>query len=430
MRGIYVKKKPFLVGLLIFLIIEIFIGGADSIGFAVMRLIVCFLFVYCVYRGLNEEFISNTYLLFSITPLSLLLYSEKMSSYYFEKLEYKTWILAIINILAFILTLNYGIKKKRNKISSNEEIIVANCKSANITLHIILITVISKIPFVASILGISFPLKSVLGFFSFIGIALAFRTKKKWLIAFTIIMNMVSWVQDFNKTRLMYLVMTVLVSLEAYFIKTKKDRARLIVGLGIVAFFVLVVSFPLKSFTRAGGSFADFFGNMAEISANAFTKYDARISFSGPQILKMPYMYLVSAWNNVQYVMNTQPECTYGLWTLKPLLGYLQIDGRFADYYQLIPSSSFNTFTYITVLFKDFGYYGSIIGSVFLGLYVSSRYSKMKIEASGFDVAAYGLVAMATLEMFFSNHFFSLSYPFTVLIIGYLYKKIFKLEGY
>ena len=430
MRGIYVKKKPFLVGLLIFLIIEIFIGGADSIGFAVMRLIVCFLFVYCVYRGLNEEFISNPYLLFSITPLSLLLYSEKMSSYYFEKLEYKTWILAIINILAFILTLNYGIKKKRNKISSNEEIIVANCKSANITLHIILITVISKIPFVASILGISFPLKSVLGFFSFIGIALAFRTKKKWLIAFTIIMNMVSWVQDFNKTRLMYLVMTVLVSLEAYFIKTKKDRARLIVGLGIVAFFVLVVSFPLKSFTRAGGSFADFFGNMAEISANAFTKYDARISFSGPQILKMPYMYLVSAWNNVQYVMNTQPECTYGLWTLKPLLGYLQIDGRFADYYQLIPSSSFNTFTYITVLFKDFGYYGSIIGSVFLGLYVSSRYSKMKIEASGFDVAAYGLVAMATLEMFFSNHFFSLSYPFTVLIIGYLYKKIFKLEGY
>lgn len=430
MRGIYVKKKPFLVGLLIFLIIEIFIGGADSIGFAVMRLIVCFLFVYCVYRGLNEEFISNPYLLFSITPLSLLLYSEKMSSYYFEKLEYKTWILAIINILAFILALNYGIKKKRNKISSNEEIIVANCKSANITLHIILITVISKIPFVASILGISFPLKSVLGFFSFIGIALAFRTKKKWLIAFTIIMNMVSWVQDFNKTRLMYLVMTVLVSLEAYFIETKKDRARLIAGLGIVAFFVLVVSFPLKSFTRAGGSFADFFGNMAEISANAFTKYDARISFSGPQILKMPYMYLVSAWNNVQYVMNTQPECTYGLWTLKPLLGYLQIDGRFADYYQLIPSSSFNTFTYITVLFKDFGYYGSIIGSVFLGLYVSSRYSKMKIEASGFDVAAYGLVAMATLEMFFSNHFFSLSYPFTVLIIGYLYKKIFKLEGY
>ena len=430
MRGIYVKKKPFLVGLLIFLIIEIFIGGADSIGFAVMRLIVCFLFVYCVYRGLNEEFISNPYLLFSITPLSLLLYSEKMSSYYFEKLEYKTWILAIINILAFILALNYGIKKKRNNISSNEEIIVANCKSANITLHIILITVISKIPFVASILGISFPLKSVLGFFSFIGIALAFRTKKKWLIAFTIIMNMVSWVQDFNKTRLMYLVMTVLVSLEAYFIETKKDRARLIAGLGIVAFFVLVVSFPLKSFTRAGGSFADFFGNMAEISANAFTKYDARISFSGPQILKMPYMYLVSAWNNVQYVMNTQPECTYGLWTLKPLLGYLQIDGRFADYYQLIPSSSFNTFTYITVLFKDFGYYGSIIGSVFLGLYVSSRYSKMKIEASGFDVAAYGLVAMATLEMFFSNHFFSLSYPFTVLIIGYLYKKIFKLEGY
>lgn len=430
MRGIYVKKKPFIVGLLLFSIIEILIGGADSIGFAAMRLIVCFLFVYCVYHGLNEEFISNPYLVFSITPLSLLMYSEKISPYYLEKLEYTTWILAIVNILAFVMSLNYGINKYRNRTERNEETIKVNCKSTNITLHIILITIISKIPFVANALGIAFPLKSVLGFFSFIGIALAFRTKKKWLIAFTIIMNMVGWLQDFNKTRLMYLVMTVLVSLEAYYIKTKKDRLRLIAGFGIVAFFILVVSFPLKSFTRAGGSFADFFGNITEISANAFTKYDARISFSGPRVLQMPYMYLVSAWNNVQYVMQTQPECTYGLWTLKPILGYLQLDGIFADYYQLIPSSSFNTFTYITVLFKDFGYYGSIFGSVVLGLYVSSRYCKMKIQASGFAIATYGLVAMATLEMFFSNHFFGLSYPFTILIIGYIYKKIFKLEGY
>lgn len=430
MRDIYVKKKPFLVGLLLFLIIEILTGGADSIGFAIMRLIVCFLFAYCVYCGLNEEFLSNPYLLFSITPLSLLLYSEKISLYYFEKLEYKTWILAIINILAFVITLNYGIKKNKNRTNSNEEIVEMDCKSVNITLHIILITIISKIPFISRTLGISFPLKSILGFFSFIGIALAFRTKKKWLIAFTIIMNMASWIQDFNKTRLMYLVMTVLVSLEAYYIKTKKDRIRLIVGVGVAAFFVLVVSFPLKSFTRAGGSFLDFFGNLTEISATAFSKYNSRIEFSGPQVLQMPYMYLVSAWNNVQYVMNTQPECTYGLWTLKPILGYLQLDGMFTDYYQLIPFSLFNTFTYITVLFKDFGYYGSIIGSVILGLYVSSRYRKMRIEASGFDVATYGLVAMATLEMFFSNHFFSLSYPFTIFIIGYIYKRVFRLEGY
>ena len=429
-RSIYVKKKPFLIAMLLFLIVEIVVGSADTIGFAIMRLTVCFLFVYCIYRGINEEFISNPYLLFSLTPFSLLLYSEKISSYYFAKLEYKTWILAIINILAFVMTLNYGIKKNKNWIGSGEETTELDCKCTNVTYHIVLLTIISKIPLVSNALGISFPLKSILGFFSFIGIALAFRTKKKWLIVFTILANMTGWIQDFNKTRLMYLVMTVLVSLEAYYIKTKKDRVRLIAGLGVVAFFILVVSFPLKSFTRAGGSFSDFFGNMTEISTNAFSKYNNRISFLGPQVLQMPYMYLVSAWNNVQYVMNTQPECTYGLWTLKPILGYLQLDGMFADYYQLIPSSSFNTFTYITVLFKDFGYYGSIVGSIILGLYVSSRYCKMKIEASCFDVATYGLVAMATLEMFFSNHFFSLSYPFTIFIIGYIYKKIFRLEGY
>lgn len=427
---IYVKQQPFLIALILFLIIELIIGGADTIGFVIMRLTVCFLFVYCVYRGINEEFISNPYLLFSITPFSLLLYSEKISLDYLAKLEYKTWIIAIMNILAFVITLNYGIKKNRNWIDTSEETVEVDCKTANITCHVILLTIISKIPFVADSLGISFPLKTILGFFSFIGIALAFRTKKKWLIAFTIIANMTDWVQDFNKTRLMYLVMTVLVSLEAYYVKKNKDKVYLIVGMIIVVFFVIMVSFPLKSFTRSGGSFSDFFVNITEVSGNAFSKYNNRISFSGPQILQMPYMYLVSAWNNVQYVMDSQPECTYGLWTLKPILGYLQLDRIFADYYELIPSSSFNTFTYITVLFKDFGYYGSIIGSIILGLYVSSRYCTMKVEASCFDVATYGLVAMATFEMFFSNHFFSLSYPFTIFIIGYIYKKIFRLEGY
>lgn len=58
MRGIYVKKKPFLVGVLIFLIIEIFIGGADSIGFAVMRFIVCFL-CYCIQKKLVSIILKN-----------------------------------------------------------------------------------------------------------------------------------------------------------------------------------------------------------------------------------------------------------------------------------------------------------------------------------------------------------------------------------
>ena len=45
------------------------------------------------------------------------------------------------------------------------------------------------------------------------------------------------------------------------------------------------------------------------------------------------------------------------------------------------------------------------------------------MSRSPFDVACYVLTAIATLEMFFSNHFFMQSYPFTIVILMELYKK-------
>ena len=136
-------------------------------------------------------------------------------------------------------------------------------------------------------------------------------------------------------------------------------------------------------------------------------------------------MYLVTPWNNLQYVMETQNTRTYGLWTLKPLLGYLQLDDRFKPFYSMSTYSSFNTFTYIAVQFKDFGLVGSVLGSAILGTFVGYIYKKKLLNSvSPFDNACYAITAVAVFEMFFSNHFFKESYPFTIVIIMWIYTTV------
>lgn len=423
--------------ILICIAIVMVISLSDNLQVNLLRVIVIALFSYCIYKAHQEEFIINIYLLFSITPLSLLIYSEKISPYYLKELTNSTWVLATLNMAAFIFA--YNITKQKTLIRTRR---IGNIKTElegdrqevskkKLRFHAYLLCAIGQVPMLGNLLfHISFPFKSIIGFFTYIGLAFAFKSKKPATVIIAIIFAAMNFLEDFNKTRLLYLAISMLVCLEAYIVKTRKDKIWFFGGIAVAVAFMILVAFPLKSFARSGGNFFTFFNNAAEITSSVFSHYDNRIDFNGPEFMQMPYMYLVTAWNNLQYVMQTQDSRTYGLWMLKPLLGYLQIDGYFEKYYELISYSTFNTFTYISILFKDFGYFGSIFGSVFLGFYVKRIALKVKKDGSAFDVASYGLVAMATLEMFFSNHFFSLSYPFTIVIIGYIYKKLFKLNGY
>ena len=414
-------------------------GFSDVWYEGVLRFFTCLIFVYCIYMGLQQEYIINGYYMFSITPLSLLMYSDSFSPYYLRPLTSSTWLFAIINMLVFILAFTFSGRRKTIKISMGYfkfyDISKGNSKtdSKKLQRHAVALSLLGFLPtLVFFVFHATMPLSSVIGFFSYIGIAFAFKSKNRVIIIISILLQAVGFIQDFNKTRLLYLLLTVLLCIEVYVVDSNIQRIRYL-GIGIIlaVIFMLLIAFPLKSFTRTGGNLMDFFQNRAEISSSAFSYYDNRFHFSGPSFLKMPYMYLVQGWNNLQYVMQTQNTRTYGLWFVKPLLGYLQIDRFFSEQYILRPfSSTFNTFTYMAVLFKDFGYYCSIIGSFFLGCFTKAVVRRLHKDCSAFVTASSALVLMAILEMFFSNHFFGLSYPFTIVVIGFLYMKFFKLDGY
>lgn len=424
-----VKKKDVRMGLICLMLgIILFLwtnSFSDSILSSMLRVVSCVLFLWCIYMGRKETFILNPFWLFSITPLSLLLYNDNVSRIYLQKLTSKTWGLAILNIIAFSMTLFISLKIMRRKkgIIANEQ----PDKIAYLKQNSVIMMGISFIPVLYRMLfGKVMLFTSVISLCVYVSIIMGIKTKeKRWIIGILLIAAL-RFLFAFNKTELVFFLIVIVTGIEKYYELSSKSKIKILLGLVVSALFMLFVAFPLKTYVQDnGGNIVDFFTKNVKVVYD----YGQRIDWSGPEVLKMPYMYLVTAWNNVQYVLETQNTRTYGLWFVKPILGYFQLSGIFDSLYELKPYSSFNTYTYITVLFKDFGYFGSAIGSFFLGWFVAKMYYWYTISQDSWKVSCYSLTAIAVFEMFFSNHFFGLSYPFTIVLLYFVFEKCFRVKG-
>jgi len=359
---------------------------------------VILIFVSCVLLGRKETSLINPFYLFSLTPLSLLIYVN-VGSFYMLDLTHETYLLAIINMSAFVFALSStrGYKKVPSIAGTNS--------SRDLVVHSVILYILSfsanLIPFLSSVLWV----------FSIPATVCAVKSKKKIMLIFVALMIGVSMLGEISKTSVLLNIVTLLITYEKYYITTAKQKRKLFIYT-IFGFFFMVFSFSFANKER--GSY----------NADDVVDYYSKkgVTWSLNSNLYMPYMYMTTPWANLQYVTETQPKNTNGLWIFKPLLGYAQLDDIFENDYKLEAYSSFNTFTYIATGYKDFGFFGSVVMSLFLGFFVKKVYSRYKISQSPFDVAIYSGVALAVLEMFFNNHFFMQSYPFTIFIVMGVYR--------
>ena len=435
-----VKKKTlitaigsFIIG---FLIIYATMGFSDSLFDGMLRILVGLLFVVSIILGANQREKINPYILFSLTPLSLLLYNEKLSPRYLTKLDDKTWMLGIICILAFILVLHWYIRGNRID-EENRKIRESKCTTAKeknlLVKHAIILFVLSLLPDICRLfLGTSFFLGSTIAYFKYPAIACAWKSKSKPLIVLMYVSVLLSFMTTFNKSIFLSVGLITILSYQRYALKDEKDDKKLFAWIAIAACFMVFIAFPMKALVQEQGnfSFSNLFSAISKYYTGEDNSYANKILWNGPIVLQMPYMYLVSAWNNVKYVMQTQSSHTYGLWFFKPVLSWLQLDGLLERFYILKPYSSFNTFGFVTVLYKDFGIIGAMFEAGFLGYFVAKVFNKFRTSNSPIDLAIYALTAQATVEMFFSNHFFMLSYPFTIIVVCWIYKMLFKTAKY
>lgn len=400
-----IKKRT-----LISTLIMIFITGIGVIGnsIAVCKICVLFLFVTCILKGMQEKYFLNPYYMFSFVPFTLLIYL-KISDYHLE-LTVNTYLIAIINIVAFIMAMDITPEYKN----------IIKCKGAGeerqLVNNTIILLVLGFLPMIYTTLsGRSMPLASVISLFSSGAILCALKSRKKGLILFVSVCFLASWIGYVSKSSVLTFAIAMIVGYEKYYVQSTKQRKKLIV-LAVVGVILMILAF---SFANQGRSNAS-----GQVALDYYTKYGG-VKWNGKTFLFMPYMYLTTPWTNLQYVMETQNTHTYGLWMIRPLLGYFQIDGIFESFYEMRSYSNFNTFTYIACCFKDFGFWGSCISSAFLGFFTKKVYSRYKLSKSPLDVTCYVLLGQAVLEMFFSNHFYTQSYPFTIVIIMGIYKMLF-----
>lgn len=381
---------------------------AISGSIIVSRVFVVLLFVLCILLGRKEQSFLNPYYLFSVAPLSLLIYVN-ISGNYMTELTPKTWGLAIINMVAFILSVFYSSDFKRLK----------NCTGPSdkqLIIHTLILTVIGLFSEAFEyFMGKPFFLASVLKICSVPAIICALKSKRKVLIITVLALFVGSSIGFLSKSSVLTYIIALLIGIEKYYIKTQRGR-KLMAVYSAIGVFVMVIAFTFANKDRGSRD--------ASETVEYYEQY-GNVEWDSPDALFMPYMYLTTPWANLQYLTETQDERTYGLWLIRPLMGYLQLDEHFKSSYKMHAYSTFNTFTFIACNYMDFGYWLSIISSVFLGFFVKKVYSRYRRSRSALDVACYVYVGLAVLEMFFSNEFFTQSFPFTIVIIMGIYKLFF-----
>ena len=362
------------------------------------KICLAIIFISLLYFGKREKFYVNPYTLFSITPLSLVFYFN-ISDNYMLDLTHNTYSLAIINIMSFMVAFYFTPSSiLTKKIIKTHDLWYENKTYLRLNTFLL---------FGLSLLGYIIPtLASVLWLLAIPAIVSAIKSKEKIMIIFVLLyISFTSYIQISKMAVLIYLV-TLIVCLEKYFFLKNKKKFKLKLLIGISAVF-MILSFAFANKDR---------GNYdSELGLSYYSSQG--VSWQYSSVLYLPYMYLTSPWANLQYVTEYQNYRTFGLWSIKPFIGYFGLDEDLKNEYNLDSYSSFNTFTFITIGFKDFGYWFSILPTLLIGFLTKKVYSRFLVSLSPIHLSNYIVFASALSLMFFSNHFYMHSYPFTMLIL-------------
>jgi oligosaccharide repeat unit polymerase len=123
-------------------------------------------------------------------------------------------------------------------------------------------------------------------------------------------------------------------------------------------------------------------------------------------------------------VVQIHPEWSYGARSLYSLVSVLQLDGFFSIDERPIRAVQFNTHAYLSDFYLDFGVYGVVLLSYFLGAMVKFTYIYALQERDVLSESVWIAFAFASSMLFFSNHFTGLTYPILSFIFFHSYRAV------
>lgn len=403
-------KRPFLaLGILAVLEFFCYAFMPDSLFIGSQRVVLFVLCAMCIRLGFLENFIANPYYCFVFTPFSLMVYDVSVNTRFLTALDHRVYALAVFSMIAFLAGLNLSIEK-RPKNGWETEGVTGRIRKDYEVIGAILCLIWYIYQVTKIVFGITIPFSAIVVQMVYIGIAFLIMAKRPFGRGLAIITMFMILVTGFRKSSFLYVFMLALLSVLMNMRRNRKQRMWSIIGVLLGGVFLIVFAYPLKSYFLRAGSLQGLsgVGELMEITEQNNKGYGSlNLGMGLDFFLLRPYLSMTTEWTNLNYVLQTQNNLTYGMWFLKPILNILQINTSRMDVYNLLPRSNYyNTYGFLTIQVKDFGYLGAVIFTFLEGMFTARVYNYfMKHPNSPIEVTKYVYVSCAVLEMFFSNHF-------------------------
>jgi len=396
-------------GLLAFAFNPSFVGASSVV-----------LIVILVWLGRREPVIDNPYFLFLVTPISLLMYSDRVSAQFLPPMDgvVQFWI-AVGNFsflagLLFIKSVSPSVTPARGGDYS----------------YVAILT-LGLIPHILGVLNAGFPILSsdvngarnaytlpIIGQFSVflpLTILIAFQRKNVKLIMYSVVLNVFLSVMMASKFSILY---TFLFFLYAY----ARYDGRALFGwrpFHLVMIGVVIIPFIFEFIfsAREAGVQSDYYWRQ-----QVNFKYGALDRFG--DFTYLPYMYLTTPWSNLSYLFELEPYLTYGARSIHSLLSVFQLDELVSLPPLKVRNQVFNTHAYLADFFVDFGVFGVVLLSFVLGAIVKWVYVGSLKSSDALIGGVWVSFAFATFNLFFSNHFTGVGYPVVTLVLFSAYRLV------
>lgn len=406
-----------------FPLIVIGIGVLSVFFIALSNVMFLFLFLMLYRAGCKDKDIFSPFFLFMPVPLSVMLYWSKISSYYLPELPLGTRIWIFIGSAAFYLGLMFRRHKFYPYLRQVKPVIGYSLfltLALGILPYVISTMVMGTLPILARTnideLKSQFQLPIIGMFFLFLSFAILIaREQGKFFKSVCVLAILLSLIKaaKFDVIFMAFVIMFAIVGHQMHLSRTLKKR----IIVAILAFLIFVPLLFEQNYNMRFGETMDMRYDYLISSDRMHTA----IPIAAFKVVQ-PYFYFVSSWANFDYCLQHVETYKYGMMTMRPFISLFRLDYLIdVDYTKMVLNPAFNTHSFLTDYYYDFGYAGLVLLPFLMGIVISWIYRRSRSSNDTVLHTEYAVCGFAVVMMFFSNHF-SAGYPVIAFVLFESYR--------
>jgi oligosaccharide repeat unit polymerase len=156
--------------------------------------------------------------------------------------------------------------------------------------------------------------------------------------------------------------------------------------------------------------------------------YDVRYAW-----LTEPYMYVVTNLENFVRATGRLDHHTYGYYTFNAIMSLSGLKHWIAEHFSLVDNpylnSTYNTYSFLWVYYRDFGVLGLAVLPFVLGAVIAWLHNELRRRPSLLHVSLYGMAVFVIVISFFHHALSLLHFVFNVLLVYGVHKMIARQES-